>query len=241
MWLAIALITMTVLVLYRQARRDERLYRRGREFLLAPGGQKLLADLREAVESEVALADRIFDQALAKREQGSHEEARRLLDAGCQILERSSQDIVRLLAATTALSRLSMDIKPVRPLRPEDFRLPQVARLAHLSRLLQNVLMTPARFRLRIYLLGRSLAAVRQVLRGATRRILAEDARLDFATITDESLRRFLLRMLQEEIRHPDDGPPRREARKEQLERRLAFWVAVLSVVFLALHHLRQM
>lgn len=240
MWLAIALIATTVLVLYRQARRNERLYRRGIELLLAPGGQKLLAELREAVESEVALADRIFDQALAKREQGSHEEARRLLDAGGQILERSSQDIRRLLAATTALSRLSSDMKPVRPLRPEDFRLPQVARLAHLGRLLQNVLVAPARFRLRIYLLDRGLAAATQVLRGARRRILAEDARLDFATITDESLRTFL-RMLQGGIRHPEDGPPRREERKEQLERRLAVWVAFLSVVFLALNHLRQM
>ena len=90
---------------------------------------------------------------------------------------------------------------PVTPLRPTDFRLAQLVSLAHLGRLLHHFLVsTGERFRLRIYILGRSFGLATRALLHSTQRIIGHEAeaerewdqieaiRADLQTLTDESL-----------------------------------------------------
>jgi len=92
-------------------------------------------------------------------------------------------------------------IAPVRPLRPRQFRLVQVASLAYLNGMLHQFLVSAAeRYRLKVYILGRSFGlATRFLLRSmqslgsataeADREWEQIDAiRADFQTLTDESL-----------------------------------------------------
>jgi hypothetical protein len=93
---------------------------------------------------------------------------------------------------------------PVQPLRPPDFKLPQLASLAYLHRFLHHFLVSTAeRFRLRVYVLGRSFGLATRYLLATTHRILGAGdqpesvsreweqvraIRQDFQTLTQESL-----------------------------------------------------
>jgi hypothetical protein len=109
--------------------------------------------------------------------------------------------MLRLLAAMAAFSRMVAAMAPVPPLRPRDFRLAQLVSLAYLNRLLHQFLVsTGERFRLRLYILGRSFGLATRFLLESTRRILRREGeaerewaqieaiRDDLETLTDESL-----------------------------------------------------
>jgi len=109
--------------------------------------------------------------------------------------------MMRLLAAMATFSRMVSAIAPVEPLRPRDFRMSQLASLAYLHSFLHHFLVsTSERFRLRVYVLGRSFGLATRYLLGTTHRLLAKDPstereweqvqaiRQDFKTLTDESL-----------------------------------------------------
>jgi hypothetical protein len=90
---------------------------------------------------------------------------------------------------------------PVKPLRPQGFRVAQIASLAYLNQFLHSFLVTTAeRFRLRIYIIGRSFGLATRFLLASTRRIAEgqpnsekeweqiQFVREDFQTLTEESL-----------------------------------------------------
>jgi hypothetical protein len=175
--------------------------RRDWELLLTPKGEKLYKSIETRVSSEMQLANLTYDEAFSVRELGSVEEAKHLLDVGYKVIERFAPSMLKLLGAMSTFSRMVSAMAPVRPLRPQDFRLGQIASLAYLNQLFHNFLVTaPERFRLHVYILGRSFGLATRFLLGSTRRIVAGELdsekewqqiqfiREDFQTLTDESL-----------------------------------------------------
>lgn len=201
LWMIAFSVLSCLAVLYLFGRRNERAVRRDWAMLLTPKGEKLYRSIETRVQSEMALADLTLDEAFSVRELGSLEEARRLLDVGYRVIEKFSPNMLRLLAAMATFSRMVSAMAPIKPLRPHDFRLAQLASLAYLNRLLHHFLVSTAeRFRLRVYILGRSFALATRFLMTSTERIVRNQPeaareweqlqfiRHDFQTLTDESL-----------------------------------------------------
>lgn len=198
-------IGLTVLggaaILFLFGLRNERAVERDWELLLTPRGEKLYHSIRKRVSSEMALADMTYAEAFAVRELGSVDEAKHLLDVGYRVIEQFSPNMLKLLAAMATFSRMVSAMAPVTPLRPKDFRLAQIVSLAYLNSVLHQFLVsTSERYRLRLYIVGRSFALGTRFLLDSTRRILGGDPeaereweqiqtiRHDFQVLTDESL-----------------------------------------------------
>jgi hypothetical protein len=143
----------------------------------------------------------VYDEAFAIRELGSVDDAIRLLDVGYKVIETFAPNMLRLLKTMSAFSRMVSAMAPIQPLRPADFRLPEIVSLAVLNRMLHQFLVSAAeRFRLRTYVLGRSFGLAMRFLVRSTRRIVARERetereweqihaiRHDFQALTDESL-----------------------------------------------------
>jgi hypothetical protein len=202
MWWMIGLSTVgTLVVLFVFGRRNERAVERDWELLLTPKGRRFYDRVEGRVQAELALADHAYHEAFQVKELGSIDEAARLLDVGYRVIERFAPDMLRLLAAMTAFSRMVAAMAPVQPLRPKDFRMAQLASLAYLNRLLHQFLVsTGERYRLRLYIIGRSFGLATRFLLESTRRVLRREGpqerewaqiqaiRLDLETLTDESM-----------------------------------------------------
>jgi hypothetical protein len=202
MWWMIGLSALGGLaVLFLFGRRNERAVRRDWELLLTPKGEKLYHTIHSRVSSEMQLASMTYDEAFSVRALGSVEEAKHLLDVGYKVIEKFSPNMLRLLAAMSTFSRMVSAMAPVKPLRPQGFRLAQLASLAYLNQLLHSFLVTTAeRYRLRVYILGRSFGLASRFLLASTRRIASNEPdadkeweqigfiREDFQTLTEESL-----------------------------------------------------
>jgi hypothetical protein len=188
-------------VLFLFGRRNERVVRRDWELLLTPKGDRLYRNIEGRVHNEMALADVTFDEAFAVRELGSVEEAKTLLDVGYRVIEKFSPNMLHLLAAMANFSRMVSAMAPVTPLRPKDFRLTQIVSLAYLNGVLHQFLVsTSERYRLKLYILGRSFALGTRFLLESTERIVRGEPeaerewdqiqaiRHDFQNLTDQSL-----------------------------------------------------
>ena len=203
-WVMIGLsLGSTLVVLFLMARRNERAVREDWETLLTPKGEKLDRSMEGRVRSELGMAELTFEHAQAYRELGTVDEALRLLDVGYKVIEKFSPSMLRLLAAMATFSRMVSAIAPVQPLKPQDFKLVQIASLAYLNAMLhQFVVSASERFRLKVYILGRSFALASRYLLKSIRTIgsPATEAekqreweqilaiRSDFQSLTDESL-----------------------------------------------------
>ena len=188
-------------LLYVLGRRDEKKVRRDWALLLTPRGEQLYRTIETRVTSEMDLVSLTYDEAFSVRELGSIEEAKHLLDVGYKVIEKFSPSMLRLLAAMSTFSRMVSAMAPIKPLRPQGFRLAQVASLAYLNQLLHNFIVTTSeRFRLRVYILGRMVGLATRFLLTSTKRIAEgqpnsekdweqiQFIREDFQTLTDESL-----------------------------------------------------
>ena len=201
-WVTIAgAVVSCLVILVLVGRRNERLIRRDWELLLTQRGEKVYGAIEGKVRAEIGMADLSFEHALVYRELGTMEEAVRLLDVGYRVIEKFAPDMLRLLAMMATFSRMVSAIAPVQPLRPKDFRLVQVSSLAYLHGMLHQFLVSASeRYRLKMYILGRSFGlATRFLLKsiqnlgvGATEATREWDQieaiRSDFQTLTDESL-----------------------------------------------------
>jgi hypothetical protein len=201
LWMVVASVLSCLVVLFLYGRRNERAVRRDWELILTPRGGKVYQSIEGRVRAEMALADITYDEAFTARELGSVDEAIRLMDVGCTVIERFAPSLLRLLGAMATFSRMVSALAPVTPLRPKDFRLAQLASLAYLNRVLHQFLVsTEERFRLRIYILGRGIGVATRFLLKSTEKIVhrtpdadreweqIQDVRQDFQTLTDESL-----------------------------------------------------
>lgn len=203
-WTMIAIsVASCLLVLFLIGRRNERLIRRDWEMLLTPRGEKVYGAIEGKVRAEIGMADLSFEHAQVYRELGTTEEAIRLLDVGYRVIEKFAPDMLRLLAMMATFSRMVSAIAPVRPLRPKEFRLAQVASLAYLNGILHQFLVSASeRYRLKMYILGRSFGLATRFLLKSIRNLgldagateaarewdQIEAIRSDFQTLTDESL-----------------------------------------------------
>jgi hypothetical protein len=188
-------------LLYLLGRRDERKVHRDWELLLTDKGRELYQTIENRVSADIQLANMTYDEAFSVRELGSVEEAKHLLDVGYKVIEKFSPSMLKLLAAMSTFSRMVSAMAPVKPLRPQRFRLAQIASLAYLNQFLHNFVVTTAeRYRLKIYILGRSFGLATRFLLSSTKRIVEgqpsaekdweqiQFVREDFQTLTDESL-----------------------------------------------------
>src|SRR4029453_6265193 len=200
MMLAFSVIGCFV-VLFLFGRRNERVIRRDWELLPPPKGEKLYRNIEGRVNRERGLADVTFDEAFAVRELGSVDEAKKLLDVGYRVIEKFSPNMLQLLAAMANFSRMVSAMAPVSPLRPRAFRLTQIVSLAYLNGVLHQFLVsTSERYRLKLYILGRSFALGTRFLLDSTERIVRGEPeadrewdqiqaiRHDFQNLTGESL-----------------------------------------------------
>lgn len=205
-----------LLVLFLLGRRDEGKVKRDWELLLTPRGERLYRSIEGRVQSEIALADMTYDEAFTVKELGSVEEAKHLLDVGYQVIEKFSPNMLKLLAAMATFSRMVSAMAPIAPLRPHGFRMAQIASLAYLNQFVHRFMVTTAeRYRLRVYILGRSFGLATRFLLDSTKKIVNNEpeankeweqiqaVRQDFQTLTDESLEslRVLLTSLAAEKR----------------------------------------
>jgi hypothetical protein len=190
-----------LVVLFLLGRRDERRVRKDWELVLTPKGRRIHSSMEAQFNTDLELMNATYDEAVAFRELGSMEDARDLLDAGFRIIEHFAPNLLKLLAAMATFSRMVAAMAPVAPLRPQQFQVSGVRGLAYLNQVLHHFLVTTSeRYRLRLYILGRSVGlAVRYMVR-STGKIAsgAPDAhrewdqiaaiRGDLGTLTTESL-----------------------------------------------------
>jgi len=202
MWWLITLSTLGGLaVLFLLGRRNERSVRRDWELLLTPRGEELYRSISGRVQTQLELADTTYDEAFTVRQLGSVEEAKHLLDVGFKVIEKFCPTMLQLLSAMATFSRMVSAMTPIRPLRPQSFRLPQIVSLAYVNQLVHQFLVSTAeRFRLRLYVLGRGFGLATRFLLSSTRRIASnapeqdrewdqiQAIRDDFQTLTDESM-----------------------------------------------------
>lgn len=254
MLVAFGFSTVFVLfVLFVLGRRDERKLRRDWEVLLSGRSEEVSESLHGRFASEVALATLTYERALEVRGLGRLDEAKRLLDVGYTVIEKLAPDMQKLLAAMATFSRMVSAIAPVAPLRPHDFRLAQLASLAYLGGFLRHVLVTSTeRFRLHLYILGRSFELATRYLLQATRQIIrdepgaerqwtaADDALHDIRTLTDKSLEtlRALLQALERQrdvdaMRQWDVKPEREPDRQERMV--MMAWITLVALILIAL------
>jgi hypothetical protein len=194
-------LVSSAIVLYMLGHRNEHKVRRDWELLLTPKGERLYRSIEGRVHNEMALAAIAYDEAFTVRELGSLEESKQLLDVGYKVIEKFSPNMMKLLAAMASFSRMVSAMAPVTPLRPRDFKLTQISSLAYLNGVLHQFLVSTAeRFRLKMYILGRSFDVGSRFLLQSTQRIVRNEPeaqreweqvkaiRDDFQTLTDESL-----------------------------------------------------
>jgi hypothetical protein len=212
-----------LVVLYVFGRRNEQAVRRDWDLLLSRRGEQVYKTIEGRVQGEMQLATLTYDEAFAVHALGSLEEAKQLLDVGYKVIERFAPSMLQLLTTMARFSRMVSAIAPVRPLRPRDFRLGEIVSLVYLNGLLHQFLVsTSERFRLRIYIIGRSFGLATRYLLRSTERIVKNEpeaerewrqidtVRHDFQVLTEESLEslRVLLTSLTAEQRDDLLGPP---------------------------------
>src|SRR5688572_15746093 len=190
-----------LVVLFLLGRRDERRVRKDWELVLTPKGRRIHSSMEAQFNTDLELMNATYDEAVAFRELGSMEDARDLLDAGFRIIEHFAPNLLKLLAAMATFSRMVSAMAPIAPIRPQQFQVSGVRGLAYLNQVLHHFLVTTSeRYRLRLFILGRSVGlAVRYMVR-STGKIAsgAPDAdrewdqiaaiRGDLGTLTTESL-----------------------------------------------------
>jgi len=205
MWMILGL-TLVALppFLYFVARRSEEDTLRDWELVLTHKGHEHLEAVRSYTKTELALLDWTYERAREAEHLGRSQEALRLLDTGCRLIEAYCPGWTRSLAAMSVLSRMVSAMAIVRPLTPKAFSLRELAQLARLNQFVHQFLLTTSeRFRLKLYILARAFGTLLRVVVRSTAHLKAraaepnwetvESARRDVHTLSDESIETFRL------------------------------------------------
>lgn len=205
MWIILGLTLVALPVfLYFVARRSEEETFRDWELVLTHKGYEQFEAVRSYTNTELALLDWTYERAREAEDLGRSQEALRLLDTGCRLIEGYCPSWTRSLAAMSVLSRMVSAMAGVRPLRPRAFHLRELAQLARLNQFLHQFLVTTGeRFRLRLYILARAFGTLLRIVLRSTARMRArvaepnwetvEAARRDVHTLSHESIEAFRL------------------------------------------------
>ncbi len=206
-WSAAAVSVIICLVLlYVDGKRRERAVLRDWELVLTPKGEKTYRWMESRVHSDLMLANLTYTRAFSARDIGYTDEAHRLLEVGCKLIEQFAPTMLRSLAAMAVLSRMVAAMAPVKPLKPKRFKLRQITNLAYLNQFIHHFLVSSQeRFRLRVTILARAFALVTRLAFRSTQKIKEggpeaegewqniEAMRHDLHTLSDESLESFRL------------------------------------------------
>jgi hypothetical protein len=161
LWGVIVALVLLCIALFVDGRRRELAVLRDWELALGPRAKDLLGVTRARLDAELAVIDLVHDGAREHRGRGRTSEALRLFDQGCLLIESYCPDLLRSVAALSVLSRMAAAMAPPRPLRPQDFRLRELERLAFLNQFAhQFVVTTGERFRMRLYFLARGISTL---------------------------------------------------------------------------------
>jgi hypothetical protein len=177
--------------------------------------ENALRRMRENVQDEWQVADVVYSRAHELKKLGSLAEAVRILDAGFELIESYSPNMIALLRALNDYSRMVSAVAPLPPLRPTQFHATPVASLAYAQAILHRFLVSTAeRFRFRAYVLARCFAVATRYMWMYTRRLNArpdlerdweqvEALRHDFGALTNESVEQYRAVLIS--LRHDAD------------------------------------
>jgi len=205
MWIVLgATLIALPFFLYVVGRRSEDDTIRDWELVLTPKGHERLQAIQSYTNTELALLDWTYERAREAGDLGKTQEALRLLDTGCRLIEGYCPSWTRSLTAMSVLSRMVCAMANVRPLRPQAFNLRELAQLARLNQFVHQFLVTAGeRFRLRLYILARAFGTLLRIVLRSTAHLRArvgepnwesvEAARRDVHTLSDESIEAFRL------------------------------------------------
>lgn len=200
--IAVGVIGGLIVVIISGLRNQERIIREW-EMALSPWGAEVYRELGERVAHETRMAEYAYRRAFTARDKGSVDEAIRLLDVGMRVVERTSPDMITLLAGMAVVSRMATAVAKVSPLQPWAFNLRRLSGVALVGAIGHHLLVSTAeRFRLRVFLLRRGFLIVTQFLFSTASRLRSRHvhgdewdriaaARNDLRTLSDESLHTF--------------------------------------------------
>jgi hypothetical protein len=128
----------------------------------------------------------------------------RFLRIGTSVIEEFTPSLLALLGVMTKFSRMVSAMAPIDPLVPADFHLAELTNLAHLHKLLhQMVVSTKQRFRLRLFIIGKGVSITSHYLLAKIRNIVSRKTEAeqeweqveriggDFSRLAEESVRSF--------------------------------------------------
>ena len=186
------------------ARRNEWKLRSEWRGLLSPKGEKLFEVARNEIETHSLMLDVTMNEALAIKQLGDIDEAIRFLNVGSDIIEKFTPNLLSLLSVMAKFSRMVSAISPIEPLIPRDFHLAELVSLAHLHRIMNQVIVSAKqRFRLKIYILGKGLSIASHYLISKIKDVVLHKSQeekewrqiveieQDFNTLSNESIRSF--------------------------------------------------
>ena len=186
------------------ARRNEWKLRSEWRVLLSPKGQRLFDIARQEIETHSLMLDVTLNEALSVKQLGDMDEAIRFLNVGSDIIQKFTPNLLSLLAVMAKFSRMVSAISPIEPLIPKNFHLAELISLAHLHRIMNQVIVSAKqRFRLRIYMLGKGLSIASHYLISKIKDVVLRKSQeekewrqiveieQDFNTLSNESLRSF--------------------------------------------------
>lgn len=186
------------------ARRNERKVRSDWQRLLSPESEQVLTTAQGSIESSTSLIDVALGEAKKIKQLGDLDEALRFLSIGSKVIEEFTPNLLSLLGVMTRFSRMVSAMAPVDPLLPADFHLAELTNLAHLHKLLhQMIVSTRQRFRLRLFIIAKGVSVTSHYLLVRIRNIITrkspaeqeweqmERIGQDFNRLAEESVRSF--------------------------------------------------
>jgi hypothetical protein len=141
------------------ARRNETKVEADWLYLLNSDKRRLLTDAHTYMLTNATLIGETVGWAAQNREVGDVARAMKLLRHGSKAIKIFTPNLLSMLTEMAKFSRMVSAMIPVTPLIPSDFRLAEIANLAVLNSVLHHLIVsTRQRFRLKIYVIGRSVS-----------------------------------------------------------------------------------
>ena len=154
----IIIVFISFLILFLLGKRNEVKVQKEWDRLYELTGANSFAHVKHCVDSKVMAIDLAYGEANELKQLGSMQEALKLLDVGCNIITEFTPSMYRLIATMMRFSRMVIAITPVKPLKPGNFKIAQLASLALLNVVINQFLISMKdRFKLKLYIIGKGI------------------------------------------------------------------------------------
>ena len=200
----LGLLLLGWIVLVILARRNEKRVRSDWQTLLSPASEKIFRHARVEIETNTTMVEVAVQEALAIKRLGDFDEAVRFLNIGSEVIERFTPNLLSLLTVMAKFSRMVSAMAPVNPVLPEGFHLAELTNLAHLHKMLHQMLIsTKQRFRLKLFIIGKGISITSRYLLLRIKDIVTHRSQTDkeweeiigigndFQKLSQESVRSF--------------------------------------------------